>query len=73
MTKCIENKDTGNWIKYKAAESKVAIFNETEKIIAEGIFSNENIKKFEKRIKKEIDILLNEELLSGSECLLGSR
>lgn len=33
MLKRIENKDTGNWVKFKATESKIVIFNETQKMI----------------------------------------
>ena len=62
MMKRIENKDTGNWVKFKATESKITIFNETQKIIAEGTFPSEKIEVFEKRVTKGIDDFLNEQL-----------
>lgn len=68
MMKRIENEDTGNWIKFKATESKVTIFSETQKIIAEGTFPNEKIEVFEKKVSKGIDDYLNEKLLSDSDA-----
>ena len=68
MMKRIENEDTGNWIKFKATESKIVIFSETQKIIAEGAFPSEKIEVFEKRVSKEIDDYLNEKLLSDSDA-----
>lgn len=66
--KRIENEDTGNWIKFKATESKIVIFSETQKIIAEGAFPSEKIEVFEKRVGKGIDDYLNEKLLSDSDA-----
>lgn len=68
MMKRIENEDTGNWIKFKVTESKVTIFSETQKIIAEGTFPNEKIEVFEKKVSKGIDDYLNEKLLSDSDA-----
>ena len=68
MMKRIENEDTGNWIKFKATESKIVIFSETQKIIAEGAFPSEKIEVFEKRVSKGIDDYLNEKLLSDSDA-----
>lgn len=58
MMKRIENEDTGNWIKFKATESKIVIFSETQKIIAEGAFPSEKIEVFEKRVARELMITL---------------
>ena len=68
MMKRIENEDTGNRIKFKATESKIVIFSETQKIIAEGTFPSEKIEVFEKRVTKGIDDFLNEQLLSDSDA-----
>ena len=66
--KRIENEDTGNWIKFKATESKIVIFSETQKIIAEGAFPSEKIKVFKKKVSEGVNDYLNEMLLSDSDA-----
>jgi len=68
MMKRIENEDTGNWVKFKATESKITIFSETQKIIAEGTFPSKKIEVFEKKVSEGVNDYLNEMLLSDSDA-----
>ena len=63
----IENKDTGNVMKYNLSEKNITFKNEFETFIAEGIFSEKKIAKFENKIKKVINKELNEQLLGESD------
>lgn len=63
----IENKDTGNAMKYNLSEKNITFKNEFETFIAEGIFSEKKIAKFENKIKKVINKELNEQLLGESD------
>lgn len=63
----IENKDTGNAIKYNLSETNITFKNEFETFSADGIFSEKKITKFENKIKKVITKELNKELLGESD------